>query len=151
MFYGFKYLKDLLTAPMSRAAVSFVESELPSFIANPLIKNLYDLLCALLVIILFFLGFLVSYNLAAFLNWIAITLKLKPIPYPVGCPQIDSPNPSVNNPFGDAKIGIVFAGGGAKGAFQAGAMRAIYHYLYDCNALEKVNVISGTSIGSWNA
>jgi NTE family protein len=151
VFYGFKYFKDLLTVPLSRAAASFLESELPNFIANPLIKNLYDLLCAVLIIILFLIGFLISYNLAAFLNWIAITLKLKPIPYPVGFPQIPSPGSSVNNPFGEAKIGIVLAGGGAKGAFQAGAMKAIYHYLDDCNALEKINVISGTSIGSWNA
>lgn len=151
VFYGFKYLKDLLTAPLEKAATSFLKSELPKFIANPLIENLYDLFCALLVIILFFLGLLVSYNLAVFLNWIAITLDLKPIPYPIGSPQIPSPGSPVDNPFSEAKIGIVLAGGGAKGAFQAGAMKAIYHYLDDCNALEKVKVISGTSIGSWNA
>jgi predicted acylesterase/phospholipase RssA len=150
MFYGFKYLKDLLTLPLETAATSFLKSELPSFIANPLIGNLNELFWALLVIILFSLGLLISYNLAALVNWIVITLKLKPIPYPVGIPQIPAPGSSVNNKFNEAKIGIVFAGGGAKGAFQAGAMRAIYHYLDECNALEKVKVISGTSIGSWN-
>jgi predicted acylesterase/phospholipase RssA len=45
----------------------------------------------------------------------------------------------------------VLAGGGAKGAFQAGAMRAIYRFLADNNALNRVKVISGTSIGAWNA
>ena len=150
MFYGFKYLKDLLTLPLETAATSFLKSELPSFIANPLIGNLNELFWALLVIILFSLGLLISYNLAALVNWIVITLKLKPISYPVGIPQIPAPGSSVNNKINEAKIGIVFAGGGAKGAFQAGAMRAIYHYLDECNALEKVKVISGTSIGSWN-
>jgi NTE family protein len=49
------------------------------------------------------------------------------------------------------KIGIVLAGGGAKGAFQAGAMKGIYRFLSEHNALHKVKVISGTSIGAWNA
>ncbi|OLC80298.1 MAG: hypothetical protein AUH72_12070 [Acidobacteria bacterium 13_1_40CM_4_65_8] len=49
------------------------------------------------------------------------------------------------------RIGIVLAGGGAKGAYQAGAMRAIYEFLEDNNALDKVCMVSGTSIGSWNA
>jgi len=45
----------------------------------------------------------------------------------------------------------VLAGGGAKGAFQAGAMKAIYRYLEEHDMLEQVAVISGTSIGAWNA
>jgi predicted acylesterase/phospholipase RssA len=49
------------------------------------------------------------------------------------------------------RIGIVLAGGGAKGAYQAGAMRAIYEFLEENNALHKVCMVSGTSIGSWNA
>ena len=49
------------------------------------------------------------------------------------------------------RIGIVLAGGGAKGAYQAGAMRAIYEFLEDNNALDRVCMVSGTSIGSWNA
>jgi predicted acylesterase/phospholipase RssA len=49
------------------------------------------------------------------------------------------------------RIGLVLAGGGAKGAYQAGAMRAIYEFLEDNNALDRVTMVSGTSIGSWNA
>lgn len=49
------------------------------------------------------------------------------------------------------KIGIILAGGGAKGAYQAGAMRAIYEFLEENNALDKVSMIAGTSIGAWNA
>jgi NTE family protein len=49
------------------------------------------------------------------------------------------------------RIGIVLAGGGAKGAYQAGAMRAIHEFLEENNALDRVCMVSGTSIGSWNA
>jgi predicted acylesterase/phospholipase RssA len=49
------------------------------------------------------------------------------------------------------RIGIILAGGGAKGAYQAGALKAIHEFLCDYNALHKVKMISGTSIGAWNA
>jgi NTE family protein len=86
-----------------------------------------------------------------------------PAALPVGlaqtpAPEQPAPGPSdavAATPAGDfkdiKKIGIVLAGGGAKGAFQAGAMKALYQLLADNNALSKVQVISATSIGSWNA
>lgn len=46
---------------------------------------------------------------------------------------------------------IILAGGGAKGAYQAGALKAIHEFLRDYNALHKVKMIAGTSIGAWNA
>jgi len=49
------------------------------------------------------------------------------------------------------RIGIILAGGGAKGAYQAGALKAIYEFLSIEGALNKVKMIAGTSIGSWNA
>jgi patatin-like phospholipase len=49
------------------------------------------------------------------------------------------------------RIGIILAGGGAKGAYQAGALKAIHEFLSDYNALHKVKMIAGTSIGAWNA
>jgi Patatin-like phospholipase len=49
------------------------------------------------------------------------------------------------------RIGIILAGGGAKGAYQAGAMKAIYEFLDKHQAHHKVRMIAGTSIGSWNA
>lgn len=49
------------------------------------------------------------------------------------------------------RIGIVLAGGGAKGAYQAGAMKAIYDFINGCGAHHKVKMIAGTSIGTWNA
>lgn len=47
-------------------------------------------------------------------------------------------------------IGIVLAGGGAKGVYQAGAMKAIYEFLQAQQALDRVVSVSGSSIGSWN-
>ncbi len=49
------------------------------------------------------------------------------------------------------RIGIVLAGGGASGAYQAGALKAIYEFLRDYDALDKVAMVAGTSIGAWNA
>lgn len=49
------------------------------------------------------------------------------------------------------RIGIILAGGGAQGAYQAGALKAIHEFLRDYNAVHKVKMIAGTSIGAWNA
>ncbi len=49
------------------------------------------------------------------------------------------------------RIGLILAGGGAKGAYQAGAMRAIWEFLEENRALDRVCMIAGSSIGSWNA
>lgn len=45
------------------------------------------------------------------------------------------------------KIGLVFSGGGAKGAYEAGVIRA----LRDLDVDNKVTVVSGTSVGALNA
>lgn len=56
------------------------------------------------------------------------------------------------NPLEDyRRIGIILAGGGAKGAYQAGAMKAVYEFIEKCGAHDRVKMIAGTSIGSWNA
>ena len=49
------------------------------------------------------------------------------------------------------RIGLILAGGGAKGAYQAGALRAIHEFLEEHGALDRVAMVAGTSIGSWNA
>ena len=49
------------------------------------------------------------------------------------------------------RIGVVLAGGGAKGVYQAGALRALWEFLEAQNALQYVRMIAGTSIGSWNS
>ncbi len=49
------------------------------------------------------------------------------------------------------RIGIILGGGGARGAYQAGALKAIHEFLRDYSVLHKVKVIAGSSIGAWNA
>ena len=49
------------------------------------------------------------------------------------------------------RIGLILSGGGAKGVYQAGAMRAIYEFLKHYDSLKSVKMIAGTSIGSWNS
>ncbi len=45
------------------------------------------------------------------------------------------------------KVGLVLAGGGAKGAYQAGVIRA----LWDLDLINNIDVVSGVSIGTLNA
>jgi len=49
------------------------------------------------------------------------------------------------------RIGLILAGGGAKGAYQAGALTAVHGFLTERGALGNVRMIAGTSIGAWNA
>lgn len=57
-----------------------------------------------------------------------------------------------DNPLASYKrIGIILSGGGAKGAYQAGAMKAVYEFIEEHGMHRKVCMIAGTSIGSWNA
>ena len=55
------------------------------------------------------------------------------------------------NNIDELRIGLILAGGGAKGAYQAGAMKAIHEFLEANNALASVRMLAGTSIGSWNS
>src|SRR5256886_1011865 len=150
---GFRRLNDAVADLATAAAVDRLRLELPGGIAQVLIANLGAFFHGAIVIALFTLGFLVAYNASALINWILLWANLKPIRFATGSPWTPSPVafPS-HDPFANVqKIGIVLAGGGAKGAFQAGSMKAIYQFLADHNALRKVKVISCTSIGSWNA
>ncbi len=49
------------------------------------------------------------------------------------------------------RIGIILAGGGAKGVYQAGALEALWEFLEENGCIKYVRMIAGTSIGSWNA
>lgn len=112
--------------------------------------NLYHIVFAFLTVVVYATGIIAIYNLSVGVNWLAVRWKLKPVSHAVARPY-RPPSPNANNPFKDKRIGIVLAGGGAKGAFQAGAMKAIYRYLAERNALDNVKAIAGTSIGAWNA
>ena len=73
------------------------------------------------------------------------------VPSPVA-PQSNGSEDQRDNPVAEFKrIGIILSGGGAKGAYQAGAMQAIYEFLEEHDAHRKVQMIAATSIGSWNA
>jgi predicted acylesterase/phospholipase RssA len=106
-----------------------------------------------LIIVLVYIGVIVVviYNVCVGVNYLAARWKLRRLSSLAVQPFTPEPNPGLDNPLRGKTIGIVLAGGGAKGAFQAGAMKAIYRYLADRDALKDVKVIAGTSIGSWNA
>lgn len=49
------------------------------------------------------------------------------------------------------RLGVILAGGGAKGAYQAGSLSAIRDFLAERDALDRVRMVAATSIGAWNA
>jgi NTE family protein len=111
-----------------------------------------DILIALSIVALFLVGLLIAYNLSVLINWLIVRYGYRPRPVSKHTSYVPPPSDEQDDKLAHVdKIGIVLAGGGAKGAFQAGAMKAIYEFLADRGALQKVKVISATSIGSWNA
>jgi len=86
---------------------------------------------ALMTILLAVLGVLFSYWVAGRIYMLYRRLNTERIEPPIPVPP--QSNVSVNhsdNPLSDFKrIGIILSGGGAKGAYQAGAMQAIYEFL----------------------
>jgi NTE family protein len=142
------------------------------------LKSLDQFTYSLITTFVFLAGLAIAYNLAAAVNLAVVWLNWKPTRDDLMRPQVlaaaaagwqatdeglgaivpidggeNAPAAAIgDNPLTKIEsIGIVLSGGGAKGAFQAGAMRAIYEFLDQCGALSKVKVIASTSIGSWNA
>ena len=106
------------------------------------------------VLVLIGISVLISYNLAAliyrrFRTRISVASISPFTPTPSG--QAAGLDLAAKHLQSFQRIGIILAGGGAKGAYQAGAMKAIYEFLAANDCLKKVRMISGTSIGSWNA
>lgn len=155
------YAADFLVGPAGRFAeksASYVIELVtgpppPDLKRRSPLAHLDDFIRSSIIFFGFFLGFLAAYNIAVAVNRLALWFGLKHQRYEAGKPN--PPIAPVQRPgaalAGVRKIGIVLAGGGAKGAFQAGAMKAIYRFLDENGALDKVKVIAGTSIGSWNA
>jgi len=99
-------------------------------------------------------GTVLSYGIAGEIYyrwWRRKAIKIEPpaptLPLLSSDEDIDETNPL----YGYERIGIILSGGGAKGAYQAGAMQAIYEFLERHKAHHRVKMIAGTSIGSWNA
>jgi NTE family protein len=151
-FAGFAALSNLATPTIADGVNQFARAHLPHWAGDALVRSLQEFIRALIVITIFLLGFVFAYNISALINWLIFRADLKPRPYSVGVPVLPDQFSNTDNLLsGIQKIGIVLAGGGAKGAYQAGAMKAIYSFLEKQGALSKVKVICGTSIGSWNA
>ncbi len=100
----------------------------------------------LVIVLLFLLGALLAYNVSAL---IYRAIRRRPRVRVIGPVDPQLGRGGALERF--HRIGIILAGGGAKGAYQAGALRAIYEFLEENDALDKVKMIAGTSIGSWNS
>lgn len=117
---------------------------LPAVVADGALVELGTV--GIVVLLLLAVGVLLSYNGAAVAyRWIRKRPSIR---------VVDSPEPGPGeggrlDRF--KKIGVILAGGGAKGAYQAGSLKAIHEFLEDNGALDRVKMIAGTSIGSWNA
>jgi NTE family protein len=152
IFGGFAWANVHFALPVAMAFNAALTRLLPGSLSGALSNDFSAFVHAALIIALFAIGFVVAYNLSALINWTLLTLDLKPTPFAPAAPVSRQVHAQASGPLANTRrIGIVLAGGGAKGAYQAGAMKAIYQFLEENNALQKVSVVSGTSIGSWNA
>jgi predicted acylesterase/phospholipase RssA len=124
----------------------------PWLILDALIDIPVAVFTALSIIAIIIVGVTLSYWLAGF-GYSLIRhhpIRKLRIRGPV-LPELTARDPQ-SDPFKNfSSIGIILSGGGAKGAYQAGAMKAIYDFLEEHNAHHKVRMIAGSSIGSWNA
>ncbi len=99
----------------------------------------------ILLVGLFAVGLALSWNGAALVYRLTRGRPRVAVHAPVGSGRA----PAAAFPY--QRIGVILAGGGAKGAYQAGAMRAIWEFLDERGALDRVRMVAGTSIGAWNA
>jgi NTE family protein len=154
--HGFYYADQYVAAPMRNVIGSLLgrtPADFHVFLFDTLhIAALDRFIDATVTLLCFILGFVVAYNLAALTNWLFAKSVPRQLEYHAGFFPSSHDEGAPLPPFSaSTRIGIVLAGGGAKGAYQAGAMKAIYKFLEERKALGNVKVISGTSIGSWNA
>lgn len=158
----FVFVFPLLAVNVAPSAEEWISQRIPSinfprpaFLGIDKYSVIGGIVSALLILLIAVFGVLLSYAIAAtFYRLVRGTpmkgLKLQePSPLPTSTPANDA---AKENPLAQyERIGIILAGGGAKGAYQAGAMQAVYEFLEQHQALHKVRMIAGTSIGSWNS
>ena len=125
---------------------AIVEGPLPAAVWNTL--NLGTVAAALLT-----LGLAATGGLLALWIGTAAYRVLPPRPVAWFRPATPpSPRPLTSRPLGRyERIGVILAGGGAKGAYQAGSLRALHRFLEERGALGSVRMIAASSIGAWNA
>ena len=128
-------------------------SKIISVIAGVILLDVGLITSALITLAAALGGVLLSHWVAGKIYKVYRRVRAKPFEAPIPVfPQRHHNGNRGDNPLAKYKrIGIILSGGGAKGAYQAGAMRAIYEFLEEHNAHQKVQMIAGTSIGSWNA
>lgn len=145
--------------------VAYLGHQIGSTELHPLFKFILLVIVAAIVTVTPIISSLLTLSIALFgifsSYWIAgntyriyrrLVAKQDEAPVPLLPAHTSDMEASSDNPLaGYKKIGIILSGGGAKGAYQAGAMQAIYEFLEEHNAHRKVQMIAGTSIGSWNA
>ncbi|HJU87617.1 MAG TPA: patatin-like phospholipase family protein [Gemmatimonadota bacterium] len=72
--------------------------------------------------------------------------------FPGTAPPVIAATPLTASPLGRYdRIGIILAGGGAKGAYQAGSLAAVHGFLERRGALGNVRMVAASSVGAWNA
>jgi NTE family protein len=137
-----RYLPEMLNSGLSWHTVITLVAIVVSLIAS-----------ALMTLFLASLGLWLSHWLASALYEFYRRRGVKHLEAPTPFrPQSNGSGNQADNPLAKFnRIGIILSGGGAKGAYQAGAMQAIYEFLEDHDAHRKVEMIAATSIGSWNA
>jgi NTE family protein len=128
-------------------------TKLVSVAVGLILGNLVLLGSALMTLFFAVFGVLLSYWITSqFYSLYRLVTFRQVQPLTPISPRRDSEVNSKPNPLAQYKrIGIILSGGGAKGAYQAGAMKAIYEFLEEHNAHDNVQMIAATSIGSWNA
>ena len=144
----FLRLSKRFTLPFVVVAAAFLGAAFPP-LARDAVASLPPLLAALTV-----LALLTAALLAAL--WTATAVYHLAPPRPAAWfRETDSPPPVASpsaSPLGRyRRIGLILAGGGAKGAYQAGALAAVHGFLADKDALGNVRMIAATSVGAWNA
>lgn len=158
----FVFIFPLLAVNVAPSAEVWISNRIPSidfprpaFLGIDKYSVIGGIVSALLILLIAVFGALLSYAIAAtFYRLVRGTpmkrLRLQePSPLPASAPANEAVK---GNPLAQyERIGIILAGGGAKGAYQAGAMQAVYEFLEQLQALHKVRMIAGTSIGSWNS
>ncbi len=148
---GFRLVNNAVAERVYSILVSSLTRDLPTPSASVLATNLGACLYGAIVVILFTIGLFLAYNVGVLSNHIWLRVSRRFSRCDAVAPSDLGPVEVTNNPYlRFERIGIVLSGGGAKGAFQAGALQAIYSHLAKHDALTKVRSISGTSIGSWN-